>query len=206
MRRIRKSYPSEFHRYPTKLKPVGNWKATELRSLLLYTGPVILKGAISDQRFQHFMYLHIGIRLLASPVELLGQQGDSNRIANDCLKYFSYRFGEIYGKNHLIYNVHSLIHLAGECSVHGPLDQFSTFPYETFLYKLKRLVRSSNRPLAQIVKRISELDYASGLTKDVWPSMFNEIAPDDLITRLKVGTRKDSYYMTECGRIVKVGL
>ena len=56
-----------------------------------------------------------------------------NSFANDCLKYFAFEFGEIYGTNHLIYCVHNLVHLAGDCLIHGPLDSFSAFPFETYL-------------------------------------------------------------------------
>ncbi len=42
---------------------------------------------------------------------------------------------------------------------HGPLDQFSAFPFENYLGKLKKLIRSPKKPLAQIVKRISGLHF-----------------------------------------------
>jgi len=39
----------------------------------------------------------------------------------------------IYGDHNLIFNVHSLIHLAEECRIHGPLDSWSAFVYESYL-------------------------------------------------------------------------
>jgi hypothetical protein len=42
---------------------------------------------------------------------------------------------------------------------HGPLDLFSAFPFENYLGKLKKLIRSPKKPLAQIVKRISGLHF-----------------------------------------------
>lgn len=38
----------------------------------------------------------------------------------------------------------------------GVLENFSAFPFENFLGQLKRRLRSGNRPLAQIVKRMLE--------------------------------------------------
>ncbi len=55
-------------------------------------------------------------------------------------------------------NVHSLIHLAPECLTHGPLDVFSAFPFENFLEILKKKIRSPKNALAQLIKRISELN------------------------------------------------
>ncbi len=77
-------------------------------------------------------------------------------MAEDYLRFFAYEFGQIYGINHLIYNVHSLIHLAADCLIHGPLDYFSAFIFENFLGLLKRKIRSSGNVMAQLVKRISE--------------------------------------------------
>lgn len=71
MRLIRFSYPKEFHRIPTSLKNVGGLKAVELRSILLYSGPVLFKGILSKEKYEHFLYLHIGIRLLSSETEVL---------------------------------------------------------------------------------------------------------------------------------------
>lgn len=155
LRYIRKSYPRDFHRIPTSIENIKNWKAVELRSFLLYTGPANLKGILPPEKYGHFLYLHIAIRILVSPT-LCSKYAT---LAGDFLKYFVFLFLKIYGVHHLIYNVHSLIHLSIECVNHGPLDQFSAFPFENYLGKLKKLIRSPKKPLAQIVKRISELDY-----------------------------------------------
>ena len=62
---LRLSYPKEFHRIPTAITK-GGLKGVEYRSLLLYTGPVVFKGILSKEKYQHFLYLHMGIRILAS--------------------------------------------------------------------------------------------------------------------------------------------
>ena len=40
--------------------------------------------------------------------------------------------------------------------LHGCLDNISAFPYENHLQKLKKLVRKPERPLAQMLRRLSE--------------------------------------------------
>ena len=49
--------PSEFARQPRSLQDLDRWKATEFRQFLLYTGPVVLKGIVSKELFQHFLTL-----------------------------------------------------------------------------------------------------------------------------------------------------
>lgn len=89
------------------------------------------------------------MRILTSPHLYLAW----NNYAEQCLLKFVAEFGDIYGWHHLVFNVHSLVHLAADCRLHGPLDSFSSFPHESFLGKMKRLIRSKNRPLAQLIRR-----------------------------------------------------
>ena len=46
--------PSEFARQTRRLQELDRWKATEFRQFLLYTGPVVLKGIVSKELFEHF--------------------------------------------------------------------------------------------------------------------------------------------------------
>ena len=124
--------------------------------------------------------------------------------AREALKYFAARFGEIYGEHHLVYNVHSLIHLADDRAIHGPLDSFSCFPFETFLGKLKKLPKSPAKPLAQLVRRISEIQNVETFKRTIAPSIFNRRGPHALMENLKTGTRSDSFYLTRQGTVLKV--
>ena len=69
---------------------------------------------------------------------------------------FVKQFKKIFPTVNVSYNVHSLIHIAADVRRLGPLDSFSAFPFENCLGHLMRRVRSSNNPLAQICRRISE--------------------------------------------------
>jgi len=53
--------PSEFNRQPRALSELCYWKATELRQFLLYHGPIILKGVVSDAIYKHFLALHVAM-------------------------------------------------------------------------------------------------------------------------------------------------
>lgn len=49
-----------------------------------------------------------------------------------------------------------MVHLADEVEEFGSLDACSSFPFENYMQKLKRLVQSGKSPIAQIAKRMSE--------------------------------------------------
>lgn len=66
---------------------------------------------------------------------------------------------EIYGVESVVYNVHCLTHLAADAKKYGTLDTFSAFPFESYLYQLKKLLRTPNQPLQQIIKRLSEMSH-----------------------------------------------
>lgn len=64
----------------------------------------------------------------------------------------------LYGDEFMVYNVHTMIHLADDVRTFGSVDNCSAFPFESYLQKLKRMVRSGNNALVQIVKRLGEVD------------------------------------------------
>lgn len=150
--RLKQFIPSCFARKPRGLAEVDRWKATEFRQFLLYTGKIVLKGILPSQFYEHFMVLSVASSILVSS-ELAKIH---LKYASDLLKYFVEKAGQLYGSEFVIYNVHSLIHLADDVLTHGCLDRFSGFPFENYLQKLKRFVRSGKSPLVQIVRRLSE--------------------------------------------------
>lgn len=150
---FRAHFPSIFQRKPRGIEEIERWKATEYHTFLMYTGPVALKKLLPDEVYEHFLILHAASRLLAMPSTYITQ----NEYAEKLLKYFVQEVTEIYGVTHLVYNVHSLTHLAADCKRHGPLDAFSAFPFESYLGRLKKMLRTTSSPLSQLSRRISEL-------------------------------------------------
>lgn len=63
---LKQCTPKEFTRKPRSLKYLKHWKATEYRQILLYTGPVVLKSILSQDNYNHFISLHVAIRILCN--------------------------------------------------------------------------------------------------------------------------------------------
>lgn len=151
----RKMFPMEFQRKGQSLNDLEDWKAVEFRHFLLYSGPVILKDVLEPRKYDNFLIFHATIRILSSP----SLKPQEINFAEKWLRYFVDQFGVIYGEHQLVYNVHSLMHLANDCRFQGPLDAFSAFPFESYLGQLKSLLRGTRRPLAQLKRRLSEIDH-----------------------------------------------
>lgn len=163
--------PREFPRKPRSLLEYKLWKDTELRLFLIYTGLVVLKGLLPQNLYSNFLDLSVAARILLSP----GLIGNYIDFADQLLKYFVQSVGSLYGGDQLVYNVHSLIHIADDARRHGALDNVSSFKFESYLGQLKKLVRSPNLPCAQLVRRILEdnaLSYSFQTKNDDKPSYF----------------------------------
>ncbi|KAJ8914057.1 hypothetical protein NQ315_017578 [Exocentrus adspersus] len=68
-------------------------------------------------------------------------------------------FAELYGKEYISHNIHNLLHIIDDVRNFGPLDMFSAFPFENYMQSLKKLIRKSDKPLQQIIRRKAEIDY-----------------------------------------------
>lgn len=167
---LRKYIPSEFARLPRDLREIGRFKATELRMILLYPGPIIFKDILSKSKYLHFMTLHCGLRILCSP----NLYSTHNSYANSLLVYFVKNFAQIYGKEYVSHNVHNLIHLSNDRKMRVTLDSSSAFRYKNFLYQLKKTVKFSRYPLQQLVNRYSENQGLNFIIEQKYPQLKNK--------------------------------
>ena len=155
-----KNLPREFNRKGQSLDNLSNWKAVEFRLFLLYTGPVILQDVLEPRLYDHFLYLHGAILVLSSPNVFRWRVHKRNswiNFADRCLRYYVAHFEDIYGEHHIVYNVHSLIHLAEECFAHGNLELFSAFIFESYLGYLKSLLKGKHRELSELGNKVVAL-------------------------------------------------
>lgn len=69
-------------------------------------------------------------------------------------------------------NVHSLIHLKEDVLKIGPLDEYSAFVFESFMFAMKKLLaRKPDKPLQQFARRQMELVKSQKVA--VWDSTEN---------------------------------
>lgn len=149
---ISKKVPCEFVRKPRGLSEIDRWKATEFRQMLLYTGPFVLKEALKKKYSTHFLALNCAIRILVHP-NLADKEAGQAQIL---IEYFFDHYADLYGREQISYNVHSLVHLVDDVNQFGHLDFFSAFKFENYLQEVKRYIKKSQFPLQQLIRRISE--------------------------------------------------
>lgn len=157
---LAKHMPKEFSRKPRSLKDIDRFKATEFRQILLYTGPIVFRGILSEEIYNHFLLLHVAISTLANEDKSHSENNIS--YAEKLLKLFVQEMKDIYKEESIVYNIHNLVHLPDDVRRFGCLDKFSCFPFENFLFQLKNMLRTPNKPLSQLARRISE----KGIGKD----------------------------------------
>lgn len=152
--------PTEINRSNRSLKCLSFWKATEFRTFLLKTGPVILRDHLTLEMYNHFLLLHCAVSICCTERFLTYLP-----VAKKLFRAFTGKFGDIYGNENSTYSSHSIIHVTDDVERFGVFDNYSAFPGESNLGFLKGLVRGGNRPLQQVIKTCRK--------RFVWKNMWN---------------------------------
>lgn len=146
--------PNDFNRKRQDFSKTHFYKSTELRRMCIYDGIFVFFSPLDSNIYKNYLLLHAAIYILASPVLVQTM----HNYAKELLRTFIVHSEAIYGEKFIVYNVHSIFHLAKECSEHGELDSFSAFPFENRLKSIKESLRSFRKPLEQVAKRDLEKD------------------------------------------------
>lgn len=147
--------PTEFQRKPRSIYDYLKWKATEFRFFLLYCGPVVLTNILSRKLYHHFLLLHVACRILCNDQLALTHKS----IAKKYLKKFVLALSHLYGPQYQVINMHNLLHVADDVTnFNCSLSKISCFPFENVLGEIKRLLRTPNKPLSQVCRRLYEKD------------------------------------------------
>lgn len=148
--------PREFQRAVRGLDCLTHWKATEYRTFLHYVGIVALKDHLIPEAYDHFLLLSCSITICSSK-----RYFARLNVARLMLEEFIEGYIELYGVEYITSNVHNLSHLVDEVEIFGELDTFTAYPFENMLGKIKKMIRTGNRPLAQVARRILEAEKIS---------------------------------------------
>lgn len=93
------------------------------------------------------------MRILCSPKLCIRY----NRFAKDLLTYFVKNYGKVYGKEYVTHNVHNLLHISDDVlNFKAEVDAFSAFKFENYMFCIKKMLKSCNKPLEQFINRINE--------------------------------------------------
>ena len=197
--------PSEFSRKPREIRYFKFWKATEFRSFLLYFGPVVLKNILPDHLFEHFLIFHTAVYILCSPE--LCKNTDFQNFANQLLHSFVRFTADFYSKELMLYNFHNLLHIVGDVINFGPIDNYSAFPFESFMCQIKKMVQGSNSPLQQVAKRLGEIYPEVKLNESPESSNLSSENNLEFITYkgYKIGIYKpDNCFFTKDGEVILI--
>lgn len=154
--------PSEFERKPRTLKDLDLFTGSELRQLLLYTLPVMLKGFVSEQLHRQVLLLHTAVRLLDDPINYL----ENLPAARQFIDLFVLQYSDSFGIQNFTYNTHCLLHIPDDVERYGPLYSISAYKSENHMRILKGLLRKKHMDLQQFSNRFAEISNASELLKD----------------------------------------
>lgn len=192
--------PVEFSRKTRSLRDLRNYKATEYRLFLLYTGLAVLKRVVTEFEYGSFMLLQCGVYILLSNN---ANNVQWNSFAKSCLVEFVKRCKEYYGPTFLVYNVHSLIHLADDSLTYGSLDNCSAFGFENYMQTLKSYVRKQNKQLVQVARRVSERNQIQNV--DNLSSVVSCDGDKYVYNGVTVSTKQgDNCFLTESSEIVLI--
>ena len=181
MRELKEYFPVEFPRRCRGFDDFERWKATEFRQFFLYIGPVLLKGHLSKEVYDNFMYFSV-LSYIGSNPALCKAYANFLKLS---AKFAIQKFANIYGEQHIIYNIHNFMHMFDKVEKYGSLDNYSSFPFESYLGKLKKLVRGCNNPAVQIYRRLRE-DYTYHTERDT-QAVFDESQSRPIEVNVKDG-------------------
>ena len=143
--------PNNISRCPRSIENHSKyWKASELRSFLLFYGAVVLNGILPDAWYEHFMLLSEAIFLLSmeeiTHVQLVH--------AENLIEHFCVTFAELYGIRFQTANIHYLLHIPQDVRNLGPLWTHSCFPFENCNGEMLKLFHGTQNVPFQIASAI----------------------------------------------------
>ena len=195
---------AEINRAIRPLKYLAYWKGSEYRTFLNHISIALLRGRIHDDAYHHFKLFYVAITLFSS-----NHFKNHWDYAEARLTQFVEDFGLIYGKSHITSNVHNLLHIAEDVREFGPLPTISSYPFESRLNFLKRLVRTGHRTLEQIVCRLAELnelEASESKEKMVYPIIKHKKDEVKLYITDKFQSRKgdrNGWFLTKDNKLIR---
>lgn len=132
----------------------NSWKASELRNVLLFFSPVVMKPLLPNEYYRHWLYLVNCCRLLQK--KSITQE--DLQLAKMLSFAFIWKIPALYGVEHVSYNVHLLNHI-----VEGTENWDAPWAYFAFLCEdaggsMKTQIRGSKCVAGQMFERFTAME------------------------------------------------
>jgi hypothetical protein len=192
LKNLRNNFPDNFQRKPRCWLHIDQFKGTEFRTLLLYTGVSVLRGVIDNAQYKNFLNLHCAMFIL------LSRKADDpswNKLAKQLLQKFVKKSIALYGPEFAVFNVHGLLHLHEDALLFGSLNNASTFAFESYMQNLKLFMHSNSNVLEQVTKRIIEEELLQ-------KSQSFKISANKKVSQRKMCKDGNNCYRLKDGRLV----
>lgn len=182
---------SEISRTPSSIDKRALWKASEWRTFLLYYSLPALRGILPEKYFRHWFLLVFAFQTL------LKNKVTSSEIdaANLALQTFVKQAEILYGKEHLSFNMHLLLHMPRYVKDWGSPWASSAFMYEHGNGVLVRLFNGTQSVVDQIFRAYELTCYL----QRVGPRIFNENSFEPAV-KLFGKLMGDEYCVQKCSR------
>ena len=143
--------PDVFNRKLRTSIELNDYKYTELRQILLYTGKLLLLDITAcPEQYEHFLLFSVACTLMVDPEKAI----PCNSLEAHLMRKVVVGFGELYGSSFMTYNVHMQLHMPEVAAVHGSLDSVSAYAFENHLGVIKKSVTSSHDAIISLVKGV----------------------------------------------------
>ena len=123
-------FPSTTTRLPRNLLEFRNFKANEMRILLLF-GHIIFSQVLEASYYSHLLGLVILMHMAESREITANDVSVMQQLSNS----FILDFAKLYAPRHCVQVVHSVVHIPATVRDFGPLTNFTTFNFEDILGK-----------------------------------------------------------------------
>ena len=122
---------------------------------------MVLRNVVSNTVYKHFLTLTVALSMMLDSND--ERRNAYLEYANELLVCFVQNCLNIYGDTFTVFNVHGLIHLHEDVNFFKcSLNDISAFQFENYLQTLKKHVRQGLNPVAQVAKRLTEIEKSNG--------------------------------------------
>lgn len=168
-----------------ELRPLTDrklWKASELRSWLLFYSIPCLSGILKNKYVLHLAMLSKATFLLLQKSVTLEDIDEAHKL----FVIYSFYFQEYFGEESMLYNVHILSHIAKCVKNFGPIFLYSSFPYEAENSFILQCVQSPFSVSYQIARKFIIFKTLPLLCKEIVHSQRTLVFCEKLLNNRKL--------------------